>query len=155
MKHIIDNIYLSNLQDALNVELIQKNKIKIVVRLSEDCIHPESEYYENMEPPITDIEYHNYELEDNCLYTKEIIQYAKIIYQLIEKNSTKHILIHCNEGQSRSVSVIIYYLMTKYNYSFDDALKCIKNIKSDADPNYGLQRALRNFDNSKSDVSLD
>lgn len=154
MKHIIDSIYLSNLQDALNGDLIRKNKITIVARLSEDNKHPLAEYYENMDPPI-DIEYHNYELEDNCLYTKEIIQYSKAIYKLIESNKDAHILIHCNEGQSRSVSVILYYLMTKHNYSFDNALKYIQNIKPDANPNYSFQQALRNFDHSKVDVSLE
>lgn len=145
MFHIIDNVYLSNLQDALNGSLVLKNKINIVVRLSEDDLHPKVEYYENMTPPINNIEYYNYVLEDNCLYAKEIIQYSKEIFNLIEINSDKNILIHCNEGQSRSVSVIIYYLIKKHNYSFDDALDYIKKIKSDAKPNSVFQKKLRSY----------
>ncbi len=90
MKHIIDNLFLSNLQDALNPDLIAKNNINIVVRLSEDDKHPASEYYDRS------IEYYNYVLEDNCLYTKEIIQYSKEIYALIESKPDSYILIHCN-----------------------------------------------------------
>ena len=145
MFRIIDNIYLSNLQDALNGGLIIKNKINIVIRLSEDDMHPLVEYYENMTPPINNIDYYNYVLEDNCLYANEIIQYSKEIFNLIGLNSDKNILIHCNEGQSRSVSVIIYYLMKKHNYTFDDALEYIKKIKADAKPNSAFQKKLRNL----------
>ncbi len=140
MKHIIDNLFLSNLQDALNPDLIAKNNINIVVRLSEDDKHPASEYYDRS------IEYYNYVLEDNCLYTKEIIQYSKEIYALIESKPDSYILIHCNEGQSRSVSVFIYYLMTKHKYSFDDALRYIQHIKPDVNPNYSFEQVLRNYD---------
>lgn len=145
MFRIIDNIYLSNLQDALNSGLIIKNKINIVIRLSEDDMHPLVEYYENMTPSINNIDYYNYVLEDNCLYANEIIQYSKEILNLIGLNSDKNILIHCNEGQSRSVSVIIYYLMKKHNYTFDDALEYIQNIKTDAKPNSAFQKKLRNL----------
>ena len=145
MFRIIDNIYLSNLQDALNSGLIIKNKINIVIRLSEDDMHPLVEYYENMTPSINNIDYYNYVLEDNCLYANEIIQYSKEILNLIGLNSDKNILIHCNEGQSRSVSVIIYYLMKKHNYTFDDALEYIQNIKSDAKPNSVFQKKLHSL----------
>ena len=108
-------------------------------------MHPLVEYYENMTPSINNIDYYNYVLEDNCLYANEIIQYSKEILNLIGLNSDKNILIHCNEGQSRSVSVIIYYLMKKHNYTFDDASEYIQNIKSDAKPNSVFQKKLHSL----------
>lgn len=138
MYHIIDNIFLSNVHDAHNMALILTNDINIVIRLSEDCnttVYPKS------------IEFYNFEIEDNCLYKKEIIQFSKTIRSIITKNPNKNILVHCNEGQSRSVSVIIFYLMTIHKLSFDQSLDLIKEIKSDVRPNDAFESALRKLSN--------
>lgn len=124
--HIKDNIFLSNLYNANNINNLKNNNIKIVIRLSED---------NNKSLYDSSILFYNYELEDNLLYKKEIIDFSKEIYDIIFKNNDKNILIHCNEGQSRSVSVIIYYLCMKYNWNYDIAYNYIKNIKSDIRPN--------------------
>ena len=126
MYHIIDNIFLSNLRDASNIGLINQNNIKIVIRLSEDI---NKSIYSN------NIKFYNFEIEDNFLYKKKIIQFSIEIYDIINKNSNVNILIHCNEGQSRSVSVIIFYLMTKYKYDYNKCHSLIKDIKSDINPN--------------------
>lgn len=136
MFHIIDNIFLSNLRDASNFELINKNKIEIVIRLSEDI--NKSIYSKN-------ILFYNFEIEDNLLYKKEIIKFSMEIYEIINNNKDKNILIHCNEGQSRSVSVIIFYLMTKYKYNYGKCHSMIKDIKSDINPNMSFQQMLRMY----------
>lgn len=138
MYHIVDNVYLSNLHDARNMQLISANNIQIVIRLSEDdnkSIYPKA------------IQFYNFVLEDNCLYKAELLQYSKLIKDIVQQNSNKNILIHCNEGQSRSVSAIIYYLMTTYKIGFDTSLNLIKKIKSDVKPNNSFQMALRAFEN--------
>jgi len=140
MFHIIDNIFLSNLRDASNIELINKNKIEIVIRLSED--NNKSIYPNN-------ILFYNFEIEDNLLYKKEIIEFSIEIYKIINNNKNKNILIHCNEGQSRSVSVIIFYLMNKYKYDYDKSYSMIKNIKSDINPNMFFQQMLKKYYDTK------
>jgi len=135
MFHIIDNIYLSNLDDALTQQLIRQNNIYIVIRLSEDI---------NRSPYSDVIEYYNFEIEDNCLYKKEIIEFSIKAYKIIENNKDKNILIHCNEGRSRSVSIIIFYLMTKYKYDYETSYRLIKKIKNDINPNISFQNALKN-----------
>jgi protein-tyrosine phosphatase len=120
------------------MQLINSNNIQIVIRLSEDdnkSIYPNA------------IQFYNFVLEDNCLYKAELLQYSKLIKDIVQRNSNKNILIHCNEGQSRSVSAIIYYLMTTYKLGFDASLNLIKKIKSDAKPNNSFQMALRAFEN--------
>ncbi len=102
--NIIKNIYLSNLQSALNLQLIKDVNINIICRLSED-------YNKSLYP--SHIEFHNYELEDNSMYTYELLITFHNIVKIISTNKNKNILIHCNEGQSRSVSIIILYLKKK------------------------------------------
>lgn len=136
MYHILNNIFLSNLRDARNMKLIRANNIQIVVRLSRNnnaSIYP------------TNIAFHNFQIEDSCSFKAELIDYSKFIRGIIDNNPDKNILIHCNEGRSRSASVIIFYLMTKHKLSFDQSWDYIKTIKSDIRPNDGFEQVLRTF----------
>jgi len=63
--------------------------------------------------------------------------------------SGQKILVHCIAGVSRSASILIYYLMRKYYYSFDKSLKTIKNIRSIVNPNMAFQMQLRKYDREK------
>lgn len=67
------------------------------------------------------------------------------IFDLIstrKKNEGK-ILVHCVSGISRSVSVVAGYIMTKYDYSVEDALGYIKDIRPLANPVYDLVKLLK------------
>ncbi len=134
MYHIIDNIFLSNVHDAHDMKLIDANNINTVIRLSED---------DNVSPYPSNIQFYNFVMEDNALYKNELLKFSKVIKEYVLNNPTKNILIHCNEGQSRSVSVIIYYLMTTHNMSFDESKELIKSIKSDIRPNSAFENVLR------------
>ena len=140
MFHIIDNIYLSNLRDAHNYNLIHNNHIRTVCRLSED---------DNRNIYGPNILFKNYEIEDNFLYKDELLDIAEdivstVVLPMQEKNA--NVLIHCNEGQSRSVSVIIYYMIAYRNFTYVDALAHIKSIKPDANPNSAFADVLQTFE---------
>ena len=45
-------------------------------------------------------------------------------------SENKKVIVHCVEGRSRSVTIVIYYLMNELDFSFDDAYLLIKNKKS-------------------------
>lgn len=126
--HITNNVYLSNLHSALDTNLLRDNNIKIVCRLSED----------NNEIPLSyrsmNIEFFNFEMEDNFMFSKEIIKYSQLIYYIITANPNKNVLVHCNEGQSRSVSAIINYICRLENITVEAALIRIKIIKKDVRP---------------------
>ena len=49
-------------------------------------------------------------------------------------NRGKNILIHCFMGASRSASVVIYYLMKKYNYGLNEAVMFCKNKRELVNP---------------------
>ncbi len=135
MIHIIDNIYLSNLRDASDLQLIQKNNIKIVCRLSEDNNRSIYGPY---------VLFYNFEIEDNILYKKEIIEIAREITD-IARSTKNNVLIHCNEGQSRSPAVIIFYLIAMYECSYETAFEFVKAKKPDIKPNSAFVAALKAF----------
>ncbi|EER14210.1 dual specificity protein phosphatase, putative [Perkinsus marinus ATCC 50983] len=53
-----------------------------------------------------------------------------------------NILVHCNWGQSRSVSIIISYLIKYYRYTYDDALEAVQKARPEASPNQSFEKQL-------------
>ena len=66
-----------------------------------------------------------------------------------ENDSPERIcLVHCLKGMSRSVSVIIAYLLSRHSHrfkSFEEALQHVRNERPIACPNVGFALALRQF----------
>jgi protein-tyrosine phosphatase len=73
------------------------------------------------------------------------------INESVKKN--KNILVHCYAGMSRSVSVIIYYLMKKNGLTFSNAQRFIKNIRGLIRPNDSFQKQLTEYQNYKENYS--
>ena len=61
-------------------------------------------------------------------------------------NTRDNILVHCVQGKSRSASIVIYYLMKKYNYTYDRALELLQRKRNVVNPNKGFEQQLRQFE---------
>lgn len=62
------------------------------------------------------------------------------------KNSVDNgekILVHCSRGMSRSVSLVIAYMMDEKKMTYEDALAEIKSKRLCANPNAGFETQLR------------
>jgi protein-tyrosine phosphatase len=70
------------------------------------------------------------------LFTHSVdgIKYPDIAYNFIER-SNSNVLVHCHAGISRSVSIVIYYIMKKYKKTYDEALILIRRNRPIANPN--------------------
>lgn len=55
------------------------------------------------------------------------------------------VLVHCQAGISRSVTLVTYWLITRKGLSFDQALNYIRNNRKIANPNQGFQWTLKNL----------
>lgn len=54
-------------------------------------------------------------------------------------------MIHCNQGISRSVSLVIAYLIYKKKLNYDEAFKIVQDKRSISSPNLGFSIQLQNF----------
>ena len=64
----------------------------------------------------------------------------------IEENIGKtNVLVHCQAGVSRSATIVIAYMMRKYQYSMDVAVDRVKKRRPYIDPNKGFMKQLREF----------
>ncbi|MFK7827302.1 MAG: dual specificity protein phosphatase family protein [Oligoflexales bacterium] len=66
----------------------------------------------------------------------------KFISDAIKENERAKVLVHCSAGQSRSASMLLYYLMRTRSLSLQDALTFSRSIKPNISPNYGFMKQL-------------
>ncbi len=84
------------------------------------------------------------DLEDDPLAK---IQFNEEVFNFIDEgisNSNK-ILIHCQEGRSRSVSYVVAYLIKRHNLLYEDAIAFVMS-KRDININCGFIKALKSLD---------
>lgn len=87
--------------------------------------------YDRATPPQT-AEHYRFNISD--MDTENIIPVAEAIYDIIKDK--KRTLVHCFAGQSRSVSVVAYYLCrSKVVYKVADAFSLIESVHGDIYPN--------------------
>ncbi|KAJ4968920.1 hypothetical protein NE237_015621 [Protea cynaroides] len=58
------------------------------------------------------------------------------------------VLVHCFVGRSRSVTVVVAYLMKKYHMSLSQAMEHVRSKRPQAAPNSGFMLQLQNFEKS-------
>lgn len=67
----------------------------------------------------------------------------KFIEAAREKNG--RVLVHCIQGISRSVTLVIAYLILTKKLNYDEAFKIVQSRRSIASPNLGFAIQLQNF----------
>ena len=84
-----------------------------------------------------------FKVDDIC--TTNIIPIAKLCSDIIHKCVTqdKLVLVHCQAGISRSVAVVIYYLMEHQAMNYEQAYECVKYARWMAKPNKAFEQQLK------------
>ena len=164
--HIIDHLYLGSGYHASNWEWLTHHNIGYVVNAATEvnCFFPDDLEY----LPVTPIRDNGEDLFENLENIIDRIYQIKLeetvekedLEETVEKEDLdtkdtedvekeclykKNILIHCLVGRSRSVTIIIAYLMKYHHMTADDALKYIVNKRKYANPSVKLMDSLRNF----------
>ena len=85
-------------------------------------------------------------LADSCIET--IIPKIKETKDFIDRcfAGGGKVLVHCNDGMSRSASLVIAYLMQKYGLDFKKALNHVQSRRFCVQPNDGFEQQLREFE---------
>ncbi|XP_076828359.1 dual specificity protein phosphatase 22-B isoform X3 [Brachyhypopomus gauderio] len=58
-------------------------------------------------------------------------------------------LVHCLAGVSRSVTLVVAYIMTVTSVGWQDALAAVRVVRPCAGPNPGFQKQLQEFENTQ------
>ncbi|XP_026464328.1 probable dual specificity protein phosphatase DDB_G0283417 [Ctenocephalides felis] len=134
---VMNNLYVGS-QDCVDVKVLQNYNIKYILSVG---------------IPLPNINWNDlsYKISSKfvpCLDLPEtrlldVCEESNLFLKTCLKNNDGGILVHCNAGVSRSVSVIIGYIMLELNYSFEDAYKLIKAVRPCSQPNPGFIQQLK------------
>lgn len=131
---IINNLYLGNLSISYDNDFI--NSMKLIINLSMYPLKIDTITENNIE--VMNINIYDEPKEDLSIYFDTT--YKKINDAL---HNHEKVLVYCKIGKSRSVTIIINYLMTKYNMCYDLAFIEMLKKKSEIGPNYGFIEQLK------------
>jgi protein-tyrosine phosphatase len=131
--NIIDNLFLGDMNDAKSIDFITKNCIHKIINVTLDI----ENYFDN-------IDYLNIKIEDSK--DVELNIYFEKVFNFINEDKNKNILIHCRQGKSRSASLVISYLMYHYKMNLITAYNHVKNIRNIIQPNIHFMNQLINYE---------
>ena len=133
---ICQGLFLGNQESSQNSSFIQTRKITHIINAaSKDCpsyIHPHVQYY-NI--PISD--------EISASITPYLSTSINFIKKAHEENGC--VLSHCEKGLSRSVSIVIAYLISEKKMSYRSALNKTLEVRPHTQPNPKFTKELVEF----------
>jgi len=116
---ILNQLWLGDHYSRKNINFFRYYNINVII----NCSELENICYNN-------IKYLNISIEDNITERDKmfnyIIKYSKIIHKKIKKKC--NILVHCNQGISRSPCIIAGYLILYHNFTYNQAITYINFI---------------------------
>jgi protein-tyrosine phosphatase len=132
MQLIVPHLYLGDAHNAGRIKELIYFKIDTVINVSTT-----PNYFESIEVKYS-FKYIKYPWSDiesfNIL--DELDKIISLIHVLIIEG--KNVFVHCGAGVSRSVSVVIAYLIKYNNMKYDQAFNLIKSIRWFIKPNSGF-----------------
>ncbi|KAG8591074.1 hypothetical protein GDO81_000001 [Engystomops pustulosus] len=131
---IFPYLYLGSEWNASNLEELQRNKVTHILNVTReiDNFFPETFTYLNIR--VLDEESTN------------LLQYWKETHNFISAARQQgKVLVHCKMGVSRSASTVIAHAMKEYEWTFEEALKHVKDRRSIVQPNAGFLRQLQTY----------
>ena len=134
ISEITPRIYLGDIEGAANRDLLKRKGITHIVNLS---------YNDNFYP--ADFKYLKIDIEDED--NVNIYQYFAPTKAFIDKalsDKKSKVFVHCMAGISRSVTIVVAYLMNEMTYR--EALAYVRSKRSIANPNPGFIRQLQIYE---------
>ena len=130
--NIINEIYIGNYTTAL----YESNEFDFVVNCTEESQIPKFKKDDNFfRVSVIDIESQN----------DLMLKYLPKVTELIHKNINKRILVHCQQGSSRSATVVCAYLIRYRNFSLERAIDYIKSQRPSTFHTIVFKKALEEF----------
>ena len=134
---IFNWLYLGTFENACDIEELKRIKATHILNCAFECIN------KNLASNIKELhlkihDYKDFQLFDFFEKGNDFINKCK--------NEGGVILVHCKYGISRSVSIIISYLIKYMGYSTDDAFDLVRKKRGQINPNEGFREQLYSYE---------
>ena len=133
---IIDGLYLGCNEGANDELLLDQLNIKKIVKVGEELKMKNPDKYDYMNIDI-------YDHDDENMY-----QHFESSFKFIDKaiSNKENVLVHCKYGISRSATIVISYIIQKFNYRTHEAMAFVSSKRSIINPNNGFIKQLNELD---------
>jgi protein-tyrosine phosphatase len=142
MNEILDNfLYIGSLYDYGNIDKLHAAGITHILDVSSsETMHC------NMLSILQNFRYVHYDMMDTITFP--IYKYFEGANRLLNevRRIGGKILVNCHKGKSRSVTIVLNYIMETYNLTLDEAYAYVKERRSISGPNDGFINQLRIYD---------
>lgn len=134
---ILPHLYLSCRKAASNRKCLENNSISRILNVTSE----ESEYQH-----LDGFSYFQIAVEDS--HEVNMLQHLPLAFSFIEEArlANEKVLVHCHAGMSRSVTVVIAYLMKYYEHTLNSAYDFVRQKKSNISPNFSFLEQLLQFE---------
>jgi len=129
-------LFIGSQDAAANFTGLTENNVTFILNVATGIQVPHFDNIEYLTVPVLD--------EPNADIKSTFVQ----TFQFIDKGlaTGASVLVHCNQGVSRSATVCLAYIMKKYKLNFQTALATLKASKTDVKPNEGFTEQLKKFE---------
>ncbi|XP_010486100.1 PREDICTED: dual specificity protein phosphatase 1B isoform X2 [Camelina sativa] len=138
LSEIQQGLFIGSVAEATNSDLLKSSNVTHVLTVAVALVPP---YPNDFVYKV--IEVVDREETDLTVYFDECFSF---IDQAIQSGGG--VLVHCFMGMSRSVTIVVAYLMKKYGMSFSKAMELVKSRRPQALPNSGFISQLQKFEKS-------
>nr|XP_057928293.1 dual specificity protein phosphatase 22-B-like [Doryrhamphus excisus]XP_057928294.1 dual specificity protein phosphatase 22-B-like [Doryrhamphus excisus] len=135
---VLPDLYLGNIKDARDKDLLTQHNITHILSI-----------HDTAAPVLEGITYLCISAADHK--KQNLIQYFKDSIVFIHKSRAKGegCLVHCVAGVSRSVTLVVAYIMTVTGRGWVESLAAVRAARPCAGPNLGFLRQLEEFENTE------
>ncbi|PNF14174.1 Dual specificity protein phosphatase 22 [Cryptotermes secundus] len=138
MFQVLPGLYVGNYRDSKDASQLERFEITHIVAIHDAArkLHPDKHYLCVMASDTPD---------------QNLTQYFSLCNDFIHAARLRggNVLIHCLAGMSRSVTVAVAYIMSVTSLNWKDALKVVRVGRAVANPNFGFQKQLQDFETFK------
>ncbi|XP_062251143.1 dual specificity protein phosphatase 22-B-like [Platichthys flesus] len=133
---VLPNLYLGNIKDARDKELLAQHNISHILSI-----------HDTAAPVLEDMRYLCISAADHS--KQDLTQYFRESITFIHESRLKGegCLVHCVAGVSRSVTLVVAYIMTVTGRGWVEALAAVRAARPCAGPNLGFLKQLEEFEN--------
>ncbi|KAI0077153.1 DSPc-domain-containing protein [Panus rudis PR-1116 ss-1] len=136
-------LYLGSFSAILDSTLLNDNRITALVQVLDAPWLPSVEAHAKQ-----GVKLDCYRLDIMDSTTADLKPHLEATVRWIDEKLRKgaNVLVHCQQGVSRSAAVVIAYLIYTHNMSYDSAFDLVKRKRACIKPNSGFVRALQEWE---------
>jgi len=131
-------LYLGSMAAVHDLDLLHEHGITHLVQVLEVPWIPQAD-----DDGFT---YHRIDIEDRSSAALKPHLDAACNYIRASLARGDNVLVHCQQGVSRSASIVIAYLIRDHSMTYDDAFDLVKQRRQCIKPNSGFVKALREWE---------